>query len=258
MGRVTAPAAPLVQVEGLTVHYGDRRALDDVDLIVEPGSTVAIIGPNGSGKSTLLGVLASLVTPTRGTVRVERSRVAIVLQTTAIDPSLPITVAETVRMARYRERGLFGRFRGDDRTAVDEALHRMQVADLAGRRLHDLSGGQRQRVLVAQGLAQGSDLLLLDEPVNGLDVVSRDVILGVIDEERDAGRCVVLTTHSLEEAGRCNEVVLLAGRVIAAGTPAEVITSDHLDRAFHSDVARLPTGQLFLDQTHHHEPHHGR
>lgn len=250
-------SVPLAEITGLGVTFGDRVALDDVDLVVPAGTTTAVIGPNGSGKSTLLGAIAGLVHPTTGTVRVDRTRIAIVLQTTALDPTLPITVTETVRMARYRERGLFGRMRADDREAVAIALERMRVTDLARRRLHDLSGGQRQRVLVAQGLAQGADLLLLDEPVTGLDVVSRDVILEVIDEERDAGRSVMMTTHSLDEAARCDRVLLLAGRVIASGPPSEVIAPEHLDRAFRSDVTRLPTGQLFLDQAHHHGPHPG-
>src|SRR5690606_5664435 len=106
-------------------------------------------------------------------------------------------------------RGLFGRFRADDHAAVEAAMARTEVAHLAGRQLRDLSGGQRQRALVAQGLAQEADLLLLDEPVTGLDVVTREALLRIVDEERDAGRTVVVTTHSLEDAARCDVVVLL-------------------------------------------------
>lgn len=248
-------AAPtdLARVAGLTVAYPGRVALADVDLAIPRGCTMAVIGPNGSGKSTLLGVLAGLVSPTSGRVDVDRSALALVLQSTDLDPSLPITVRDAVRMARYPHRGMFGRFRADDHAAVESAMARTEVADLAGMQLRSLSGGQRQRALVAQGLAQEADLLLLDEPVTGLDIVSRDVILDAVDEERAAGRSVVMTTHSLEDAARCDLVVLLAGRVVAAGTPSEVIVGHHLDAAFGGRVLRLPTGQLVLDDPHHHD-----
>ena len=199
----------------------------------------------------MLSAIVGLVTPSAGSVEVDRSRTALVLQSTDVDRSLPITVGETVRMARYARLGMFGRFREDDRRAVSEAMVRTAVDDLAGRQLHELSGGQRQRVLVAQGLAQGADLLLLDEPVTGLDIVSREVILDVVAEERAAGRSVVLTTHSLEDASLCDLVVLLAGRMVAAGPPDEVIVDQHLHDAFGSRVLRLPSGQLLLDDPHH-------
>jgi ABC-type Mn2+/Zn2+ transport system ATPase subunit len=254
---VTSSTGELVRIAGLTVSYPGHVALADVDVAVPRAATVAVIGPNGSGKSTLLGVIAGLVAPTAGTVEVDRGQVALVLQSTEIDPSLPLTVREAVRMARYPHRGMFGRFRADDHAAVESAMARTEVADLADRQLRSLSGGQRQRALVAQGLAQEAELLLLDEPVTGLDLVSRDVILGVVDEERDAGRTVVMTTHSLEEAARCDLVVLLAGRVVAAGPPSHVIADEHLNAAFGGRVLRLPSGQLVLDDPHH-DPHgHG-
>ena len=244
-------SADVLRIDGLAVRYGERVALRDVDLRVPAGATVAVVGPNGSGKSTLLGAVVGLAPVAAGTVDVDRRRTALVLQATDVDRSLPITVAETVKMARYPHRGMFGRFRDDDRAAVEEAMARTNVADLAGRQLHELSGGQRQRVLVAQGLAQRASLLLLDEPVTGLDLVSREVILDVVAEERAAGRSVVMTTHSLEDASRCDLVVLLAGRMIAAGAPDDVLTEEHLLDAFGSHVLRLPSGQHLLDDPHH-------
>jgi ABC-type Mn2+/Zn2+ transport system ATPase subunit len=249
----------LVRIEGLTVAYGTRTALAGVDLAIPRGRSVAVIGPNGSGKSTLLGAVAGLVTPSSGRVEVLAPQVALVLQSTEIDATLPLTVREAVRMARYPHRGPFGRFRPDDHAAVEVAMARTEVADLADRQLRALSGGQRQRALVAQGLAQEAPLLLLDEPVTGLDLVSRDVILGIVDEERVAGRSVVMTTHSLEEASRCDLVVLLAGRVVAAGPPGEVIVDEHLEAAFGGRALRLPSGRLLLDDphhAHHHDDHH--
>ena len=242
----------LVEVEDLTVRYGDRVALSGVDLVVSAGETVAVIGPNGSGKSTLLAAIAGLVDPSSGRVTVDRRELALVLQATDVDDSLPITVLETVRMARYARRGMFGRLRRDDAAAVRTAMERTDVTDLAQRQLHDLSGGQRQRVLVAQGLAQEARLLLLDEPLTGLDLVSREIVLGVVAEERAVGRSVIMTTHSLDEAAACDTVVLLSQRMVAAGPPDEVIVDRHLRDAFGERVVRLASGQLVLDDPHHH------
>lgn len=242
---------PAVAARALAVAYGDRTVLSHVDMDVPAGTSVAVIGPNGSGKSTLLAAIAGLVAPSAGSVDVDRRSLALVLQATDVDRSLPITVVETVRMARYAHRGMFGRMREEDHRAIATALQRTGVDDLRSRQIHELSGGQRQRVLVAQGLAQEADVLLLDEPVTGLDIVSREVILEVVREERSSGRSVIMTTHSLEDAAACDLVALLAGRMVAFGTPGEVLTEDHLNRAFGGRVLRLANGQLLLDDPHH-------
>ena len=240
-----------VKIDDLAVAYGEKTVLSHVTLDVPPAASVAVIGPNGSGKSTLLSAIAGLVALSSGSIDVDRHSLALVLQSTDIDPSLPITVLEAVRMARYPHRGMFGRMRAEDHSAIDDALRRAGAGDFKGRQIHELSGGQRQRVLVAQGLAQQADVLLLDEPVTGLDLVSREVILDVVREERAAGRTVLMTTHSLEDAAECDLVVLLAGRMVAFGTPAEVLTEAHLNAAFGGRVLRLANGQLLLDDPHH-------
>ncbi len=245
-----------VATEHLTVAYGARVALDDVTISVPVATTVAVIGPNGSGKSTLLHSLAGLLTPTSGRVSLGDATVALVLQATDVDRSLPITVRETVRMARYAVRGMFRPLRAVDHAAVDDAMTRLDVDGLADRQLHVLSGGQRQRVLVAQGLAQGADVLLLDEPVTGLDVVSRQVILDVIDQQRSLGRTVLMTTHSLEDARRCDLVLLLAGRAVACAAPDEVLVEANLRAAFGGRVLRLADGEVVVDDPHHHDHAH--
>ncbi|HUG85523.1 MAG TPA: ATP-binding cassette domain-containing protein, partial [Euzebya sp.] len=130
------------------------------------------------------------------------------------------------------------------------ALRRMGATDLAGRQLRELSGGQQQRLLIAQGLAQQGDVLMLDEPVTGLDLVSREAILGVVRAERDAGTAVVMTTHDLADAGAADHVVLLAGRVIASGPPEEVLTPANLEMAY-GRQAVLVGDDLVVDDPHH-------
>ena len=129
-------------------------------------------------------------------------------------------------------------------------MKRLDIADLASRQFHELSGGQRQRTLVAQGLAQEADVLLLDEPVTGLDITSREIILDLIDDEVANGRTVLVTTHSLEEAQRCSYVLLLDTDALAFGTPDEVLTEENLRRAFGGGFIKFGN-EFILDDPHH-------
>jgi manganese transport system ATP-binding protein len=242
----------LLSVDGLTVRYGPSVALRDVTFDLRRGHSLAVIGGNGSGKSTLLNAVAGLVPADTGSVRVDPAATALVLQATAVDPGLRITVRDTVRMARYPEVGLLGRFTPDDRAAVATALERLRITELADHQLHDLSGGQRQRVLVAQGLAQEADLLLLDEPASGLDVVSQRIILEVLDQECASGRAVVMATHDLSQARELDRVLLLAHRQVAYGPPAEVLRPGPLREAFGGAVITFGEDGLLVD-----DPHHG-
>ncbi len=244
---------PSISTVNLRIAYGESVALDNVTIEIPAGSSLAVIGPNGSGKSTLLGALAGTLAPTAGSATVSGPTPAFVLQATDVDRSLPITVRDTVSLARYPTLGLFRRFGQKDKDAVDTALRRLDIEDLMGSQLHGLSGGQRQRVLVAQGLAQESDVLLLDEPVTGLDVTSRQLILNLIDEEVEAGRTVVVTTHSLDEARQCDRVLLLDTTPVAFGTPDEVLVEEHLRTAFGGGFIKVGD-EFILDDPHHH--HH--
>jgi ABC-type Mn2+/Zn2+ transport system ATPase subunit len=255
---------PAVSVRGLVVAYGGHRALAESDLTVPGGRVTAVIGPNGSGKSTLLHAIAGLVTPARGSVEIapgpdgRPARVAIVLQHTEANPHLPLTVRDAVTIGRYGVRGALRPLRAADRAAVDRALERMGVTDLARRQLGELSGGQRQRVLVAQGLVQEAGVLLLDEPVTGLDVLSHDRILEITKEEAAAGVAVVMTTHDLGEAAAADHVVLVARRVVAEGPADRVLTTARLAEAYGSRLVRIDERTVLLDDATHHGPdHHG-
>ena len=244
---------PPIVAEDLTVAYGRRPALEGVTFSLSGGRVTTLIGPNGSGKSTLLHAIAGLVAPARGTVRVDGT-VAYVLQSVHVNEALPVTVREVVAMGRYGDRGLVGRLNGEDRQLVDDALGRLGLTDLARRHLRELSGGQRQRVFVAQALVQRAPILLLDEPVTGLDLPSRETILDVVRTEADEGRAVVMSTHDLGEAAHGDEVLLLAGRLVAQGSPADVLTTACLSEAYGGRIIRLEDGGLVLDDAHHDHP----
>jgi iron complex transport system ATP-binding protein len=247
------PGSGLIRAENLTLSYGDRVALARSTFEIPPGIT-AIIGPNGAGKSTLLHAIAGLVEPASGWLTVPFDReggVAYVLQATKLNEMTPITVGEAVAMGRYARLGFFRRFGPDDRAACERSMNRLGIGDLMARHLSELSGGQRQRVFVAQGLAQEASLLLLDEPITGLDLVSRDYILQVVQEERAAGVTIVGTTHSLEEARMADHVLLLAGRVIASGPPDEVLNAESLSAAYSHPMSTTEEGQVLHDDPHH-------
>jgi ABC-type Mn2+/Zn2+ transport system ATPase subunit len=251
---------PAVEIRDLTVTYGSIVAVEEVDLTFDRGTSVAIIGPNGSGKSTLLSTISRLVAPTRGSVQVlangEHDGVAHVLQTTVANEAVPLTVLETVRMGAYGRRGPFRRLTRADRREIDEAIDRMRIGDLLHRQLLELSGGQRQRVYVAQGLAQRAAVLLLDEPITGLDLITQETITQVIREERDAGRTVVLTTHDVGTARLADLAVVMATRVVAVGPPERALVPETLARAYGGHVHVLDDGTVVLDEPHHHDHRH--
>jgi iron complex transport system ATP-binding protein len=250
----------LVEASDLVLRYGRHEALRASTFHIPMVETTAIIGPNGSGKSTILSAIAGLVPPAAGRLRVlggdpqtTRNRVSYVLQSTPVPSVTPITVREALAMGRYPAVGLWRRFRRADRAAIDRAMERMDIADLSDRHLHELSGGQRQRVFVAQGLVQRHDLLLLDEPLTGLDLRSARTIDDLVHGRRDNGYSIVLTTHDLDEARAADWVVLVNRTVVAFGPPTKVCTHRNLEVAF--GLGALHEWEGFLDDPAHNDPH---
>ncbi len=243
--------AAAITIVGLHVDYGSIHAVGDLSLEIPQASSVAVIGPNGSGKSTLLHAIAGVIEATSGSVDTHGAQAALVLQSTEVDPSVPITVGDAVAMARYPRLGLLRRFGPRDRQAVRSAIERLDLTDLAHRQIHHLSGGQRQRAFVAQALAQEAPIILLDEPLTGLDVRSRAVISDVLEAEQRAGCTTVTSTHDFGDAARCDLVLLLATRFVAFGPPEQVFTEDHLRAAFGGRFVRAGD-TLVVDDPHHH------
>lgn len=231
-----------IAVDGVSVRYGDVVALDGVDLELQSGRVCALIGMNGSGKSTLLKAIVGLVRPTHGTVLLggeqpavarRRGALAYVPQSEDVDWRFPVSVRDVVMMGRYGRQGPTRRPRAEDRAAVDDALARVDLTDLADRQIGRLSGGQRKRAFVARGIAQDAGILLLDEPFAGVDKPSEATIVRLLRDLADEGRTVLVTTHDLAAVpALADEAVLLLRRVLVHGTPAEVLTPENLSRAF--------------------------
>jgi manganese transport system ATP-binding protein len=253
----------IVRAQDLSLAYAGTLAVAESSFELPERSVTAIIGPNGSGKSTLLHAIAGLLEPAGGSLEVLGEpparawrKTTYVMQTVAVAPGTPITVREVVTMGRFPSSGWFRPLTRADRARVERAMDRLEITDLADRHLGELSGGQRQRVYVAQGIAQDHELVLLDEPLTGLDITSARTIDRIIHGEREQGHSVILTTHDLEEARAADHVLLMAGRVVAAGPPDEVLTRRNLEEAYglgslhHDDHA--PEEDLIDD------PRHGR
>lgn len=238
------------------VHYGTTVALAPTSFELEAGTSVALVGSNGSGKTTLLSLLAGLVRPDDGRLAVDGT-VSMVTQHHDHHRWMPLSVEEVLRMGRFPNRGLLGRLRADDRASIDAAAELLEVGHLRRRSFGDLSGGQQQRVLVAQAIASGPDLLLLDEPITGLDLPSQLRILHVIERHAADGGIVVFSTHHLAEARRADRVMLMAGCVLADGRPDDVLVPALLAEAFGGRLIRDDGTTIVVDDHGHDhgEPH---
>jgi len=211
-------AAPVASLRGLGVDFAGQTALRGIDLDVLPGELTVLAGPNGAGKSTLLEVLAGTRPPTAGT-RVVTGTVALVPQRTTETDRLPVTVRDVVTVGVWGRLGRWRRLDARAWTAIDDALERLQIQDLANDPFASLSGGQRQRTLLAQGLASGADLLLLDEPTTGLDSDSADRIRQIMRTESERGVAVVCVSHDPLVLSSADRTVRLADGVMSGDPP---------------------------------------
>ncbi|SIO91049.1 zinc ABC transporter ATP-binding protein AztA [Nocardiopsis sp. JB363] len=203
------------ELRGVHAGYGREDVLKGVDAHIPQGVITALVGANGAGKSTLLAVLAGTLKPRGGEiVRASRAGPAFVVQRSAVPDTLPLTVRDAVAMGRWAHRGPWRPLDRRDHAIVDRALDRVGIVDLSGRQLGEVSGGQRQRALIAQGLAQEADLLLLDEPSAGLDRQAREHIARVIAELRGETTIVHATHFPDESAGADHLLTLDEGRVV--------------------------------------------
>ncbi|NUN47513.1 MAG: metal ABC transporter ATP-binding protein [Candidatus Brocadiae bacterium] len=244
----TDPApVPAIDIQHLTVSYGPRPALLDVTLSVEPGRLVGIIGPNGSGKSTLIKAILGFVPRDFGTVRVfgqpveeARGRIAYVPQRGSVDWDFPVTVGEVAMMGRYGRIPFWRNPAEEDHRAVAEALELVKMSDFRKRQIGQLSGGQQQRVFMARALAQGADILLLDEPFAGVDAATERSLLEVLGRAREAGRTLLVVHHDLATAARHFErLILLNQRLYAYGPPAAVLSDDLLEEVYEGRLQSL-------------------
>lgn len=249
------PVLPSIQLRQVTAVYDGVTALAQVSFALAQGDQVAVVGPNGAGKSTLFNIIAGTLKPAQGTVTIYGSGpqghicVGYVPQRNRIDWRFPVTVYDVVMMGRVSKIGLLRWPRPQDRAMVAQALERVGMSALAKRQIGELSGGQQQRVFLARALAQEAELLLLDEPLTGLDLPSQETILALLAQLRQQGVTVLVATHDLNQAAeQFAKVMLLNRRLVALGTPREVLTPALLSQAYGSQlhVVHSAEGDLLL------------
>jgi ABC-type Mn2+/Zn2+ transport system ATPase subunit len=235
----------LLALNAVTCGYSSEAVLVDVDLAVRAREFVGIVGPSGSGKTTALRVIAGSMRVARGTVtRRPGLRMAYVPQVETINWSFPVTVQECVLMSRTNGRRLPWASRAE-RSQVAEVLARLDMGELADRHIRELSGGQQQRMFIARALFGEPELLLMDEPVSGVDVRLRHEVLHLLDDLNAGGVAIVLTTHDLNGiAAHLPRVVCLNRRVIGDGAPQDVLTPDVLERTYGASMEVLVHGGM--------------
>ena len=251
-----------VSFQNVDVEYGPVVALEGVSFSVENGSLSGIIGPNGGGKSTLLKSVVGLVKPSRGQVLVDgrpshrmRRRIGFVPQLEQVDWHFPATVWDVVMMGLTPSRGLFRSHSRANREAAAEALGTVGLQDLRRRGIGELSGGQRRRVLLARAIASHPSLLLLDEPMTGLDPTAQHSFLDIIDRLREGGATVIMCTHNLTcVSARASDVAVINGRLIAYGPPEEVLLESVLADAFGHQLVVHASGEALALHHHDHRP----
>ncbi len=240
----------LVEVTGL--HGGYTRgatALREVSFSASAGEIVAVLGPNGGGKTTLFRALLGELPVREGHVALS-GRPAYVQQTDRTRLDFPVSALDVVLMGAYARTPWYRRLSGADRRAAERALDRVGLADAAGIRFGALSGGQRQRALIARALLQDAPVLLLDEPLSGVDARSGERIEALLADLRGEGRVLLVATHDVHQAGQWDRVLCLHGRQIAYGVPRETLTPDVLRATYGAELVSLD-GRPAVTVSHH-------
>ena len=245
---------PILDVQHITVRYNGRDALEDITFHLHEGERIAVVGPNGAGKSTLFKVIAGVLQPNAGKVSIFGSRprehicIAYIPQRSQVDWNFPVSVADVVMMGRSAKLGPLNWPHKKDWEYVHHALETVEMSDLAARQIGQLSGGQQQRMFIARALAQEAELMLMDEPLSGLDTPSQEGLLNLLDTLRNQNVTVMVATHDLDQAARhFDRIMLLNHRMVAFDLPQKVLHTDNLLQAYGGRLKLAPQGTMLVD-----------
>jgi manganese/iron transport system ATP-binding protein len=248
------PNQPVLDVAHLTFRYNGRIVLEDISFHLHEGERIAIVGPNGAGKSTLIKVIAGVLQPQYGEVNIFGSRprghvcIGYIPQRSQVDWTFPVSVADVVMMGRSAKLGPLNWPRKKDWEVVHHALETVEISNLAARQISQLSGGQQQRMFIARALAQEAELMLMDEPLNGLDTPSQEGLLNLLDRLRTERVTVMVATHDLDQAAsHFDRIILLNHRLISFGEPNKVLHTDNLLQAYGGRMRVGPQGAMLVD-----------
>lgn len=247
----------MIEIQSVSLDREGQRVLDGIDLVLPKGGLTALVGPNGAGKSTLLSLVARLLPLRQGSVTIDRlpvgstpgkvlaKKLAILRQDSGPPPR--VTVREMVGFGRFPHSG--GRMTAEDKAMVEEALARFELEGLANRSLDRLSGGQRQRVMVAMTYAQATDYILLDEPLNNLDMYhARQLMLELRRLADETDRTIVIVLHDINHASASADriIAMKDGRIAADGPPDQIMRTEVLEAIYGFEVPVVETGDMRL------------
>jgi len=245
----------IIEMEDVSVSFGDVPVLDRVFFQVRGGEFLAILGPNGSGKTTLIKCILGLIRPDRGTVKIfgkdpwnlnhDRHRIGYVPQLISVDLAFPLLAKEAVLMGRYARIGMFRRPKQADREAARIAMERVGIADLADRPIGRLSGGQRQRVFLARALANEPEILFLDEPTTGVDPTTTESFYELLGRLHREGITIIIVSHDVGVvASHVDGVACLNRGLVGHGRPEEVLGSEEVAKMYGCDAVFFHHGKI--------------
>ena len=257
-----------LEVQNASIGYGQKIILKDLSFQIPHGARVAVVGPNGAGKSTLFKALVGLLPLQSGQILIHgeslgahKDCVAYIPQREEVDWKFPVTVSDVVMMGRYGQKGWLSRASKQDKEIVKNSLEKMGIANLANQSIGQLSGGQQQRAFLARAISQEPHILLMDEPFTGVDMITKEATLNLLDHLRDQQVTTMISTHDLNlAASRFDYVLLLNHKLIAFGSPQEVFKQENLTQAYGNSLMVMENGTLLVDdccppdEEHHH--HH--
>lgn len=245
---------PILDVQDVSVRYDGRTALAEITFHLHAGERIAVVGPNGAGKSTLFKVVSGVLQPSAGEVTIFGSHpgshvcIAYIPQRSQVDWNFPVNVADVVMMGRSAKLGMLNWPHKKDWEYVRRALEIVELSDLAERQIGQLSGGQQQRMFIARALAQEAELMLMDEPLSGLDAPSQESLLNLLDALQNQNVTVMVATHDLDQAARhFDRIMLLNHRIIAFDVPQNVLHTEHLLQAYGGRLKIDPGGTMLVD-----------
>jgi len=238
----------LLELNDVSVHFGQRSAIEDISATIRPAEIVSLVGQNGAGKSTILRVIAGILPPSHGVARLRGTRigcpdpsVVYVPQRAGVDWTFPVSVLDVAMMGCFRRQPRWRPRGAADRQAALHALDQVGIAHLAPVQIGTLSGGQQQRVFLARAILQGGDLMLLDEPFGGVDAPTQELLLSLFRGFRAQGMTILFATHDLTQAAQISDRILLVNRrTVALGPPSEVLTEENLRQTFGGQAILVP------------------
>lgn len=233
-------ATNVIHVDHVTVAYQGKTAIKDVAIRIPPKNITGIVGPNGAGKSTLLKSIIGLVKKETGKVEINGSPIknfqtdmAYVAQRSEIDLSFPIRVEEVALLGTFPKLGIFHRPKKKDKEKTWACLEMVGMEDFRKRQISELSGGQLQRVFIARALAQEANMIFLDEPFAGIDMMSERVIMDVLNELRNFGKTIVIVHHDLHKTKEYfDQLIILNHRLVASGPVSKTFTTENIQKAY--------------------------